>query len=87
MQRSKRRFGLTAAMVIAAGAGLSGGEARAQAPSNLPFSSIYRRPTISPYNQISNFAMNPMQFQKVYQQMVVPQMQQQQQLLPHQQLI
>ena len=54
------------------------GPAEAQ-QANLPFSSIYRRPTISPYNQIANFSQNPMQNQNVYQQMVLPQMQQQQQ--------
>jgi hypothetical protein len=50
-----------------------------QGQGNLPFSTIYRRPTISPYNQIGNYAQNPLQFQNVYQQMVVPQLQQQQQ--------
>ena len=42
-------------------------------------SSVYRRPVISPYNQIANFAQNPLQNQNVYQQLVVPQLQQQQQ--------
>jgi hypothetical protein len=49
--------------------------------AQLPFSSIYSRPAISPYNQISNYAANPQQFQNVYQQMVLPQLQQQQQQL------
>ena len=46
---------------------------------NTPFSQTYRRPAISPYNQISNYAQNPQMFQNVYQQMVMPQLEQQQQ--------
>ena len=79
------------AITVAAGMCGTGAEAQTgrrtyaagpQAPGNpggLPFSSVYRRPTISPYNQLSNFAMNPMQNQNVYQQMVLPLVQQQQQ--------
>ena len=60
----------------------TGGVAAAQqGQGNLPFSSIYRRPTISPYNQIANFAQNPLQSQNIYQQLVVPQQQQQQQMI------
>lgn len=55
--------------------------AYAQGNGQLPFSNYYSRPTISPYNQISNYAANPQQFQNVYQQMVLPQLQQQQQQL------
>ena len=55
-----------------------GGLALAQ-QANLPFSSTYRRPAISPFNQISNFSNNPLQSQNIYQQLVVPQLQQQQQ--------
>lgn len=44
-----------------------------------PFSQTYRRPALSPYNQISNYAQNPQLFQNVYQQMVLPQVEQQQQ--------
>lgn len=46
-----------------------------------PFSQTYRRPAISPYNQISNYAQNPQMFQNVYQQMVMPQLEQQQQMI------
>jgi hypothetical protein len=50
-----------------------------QGQGNLPFTSVYRRPAISAYNQISNFSNNPQQSQNIYQQLVVPQLQQQQQ--------
>jgi len=67
-------------MAIGAAAAASAGTALAQqGQGNLPFSSVYRRPVISPYNQIANFAQNPLQNQNVYQQLVVPQLQQQQQ--------
>jgi len=60
----------------------AGGEAAAQqGQGTLPFSSIYRRPSISPYNQIANFAQNPLQSPNIYQQLVVPQQQQQQQMI------
>ena len=78
--------GLTAALVsalaeaqggraaFAAGAQGGGGNS-----GTLPFNSIYRRPALSPYQQLYNFADNPLQNQNVYQQMVMPQLQQQQQ--------
>ena len=44
-----------------------------------PFESIYRRPAVSPMNNLTNFATNPMAQGNIYQQLVVPQMQQQQQ--------
>ena len=44
-----------------------------------PFSSTYRRPAISAYQQLSNFANNPQASGNIYQQMVVPLQQQQQQ--------
>lgn len=82
MNRALRTMMRAAVLGIGCVAAASAGTATAQqGPGNLPFSTIYRRPTISPYNQISNFSQNPMQFQNVYQQMVVPQLQQQQQQL------
>ena len=69
----------TAVAIGCAAAALAGTAMAQQGQGNLPFSSVYRRPTISPYNQIANFSQNPMQNQNVYQQMVLPQMQQQQQ--------
>lgn len=44
-----------------------------------PFESIYRRPTVSPYQQLSNFANNPQAAPNIYQQMVQPLQQQQEQ--------
>ena len=45
----------------------------------LPFANNYRRPTVSPYMQLQQQGYNPMQTQNVYQTMVQPQVQQQQQ--------
>jgi hypothetical protein len=46
----------------------------------LPFSnSSYRRPAVSPYLQLQQQGTNPLQAQNVYQTMVQPQIQQQQQ--------
>jgi hypothetical protein len=61
--------------------GRGGYTAGAQAPSNttLPFNSIYRRPTVSPYMQLQQQGLNPLQNQNIYQTMVQPQVQQQQQ--------
>lgn len=59
--------------------GLSAGEVNAQAPGSKPFEDIYRRPNISAYNQISNFSNNPLQSANIYQQLVVPQQQQERQ--------
>jgi hypothetical protein len=57
-------------MAIGAVAAASAGTALAQqGQNNLPFSSVYRRPVISPYNQIANFSQNP-QLQQQQQQLV-----------------
>ena len=45
----------------------------------LPFSNNYRRPAVSPYMQLQQNGYNPMQTQNIYQTMVQPQMQQEQQ--------
>jgi hypothetical protein len=67
-------------MAIGAVAAASAGTALAQqGPGNLPFSTIYRRPTVSPYIQLQQQGMNPLQNQNVYQTLVQPQLQQQQQ--------
>jgi len=67
---------LAAGMLAAAWA--AGGEAGAQGPSQLPFQDIYRRPNVSPYVQMQQMGTNPLQAQSIYQQQVLPQMQQQQ---------
>jgi hypothetical protein len=53
--------------------------ANAQGPGQKPFENIYRRPNVSPYNQITNFANNPQAAGNLYQQIVVPQLEQQRQ--------
>ncbi len=76
---------MRAILVAAIGCGAAGvamaqqGQRGQRGQGSLPFSTVYRRPVISPYNQIANFAQNPLQNQNIYQQMVVPQLQQQQQ--------
>ena len=72
------RVTLRAAVMVGIGWGAAG-VASAQAPSNLPFSTVYRRPTVSPYIQLQQQGMNPLQNQNVYQTLVQPQLQQQQQ--------
>ena len=77
-----QRRAVMRAMVMAIGAvaAASAGTALAQqGQGNLPFSQIYRRPTVSPYIQLQQQGMNPLQNQNVYQTMVQPQLQQQQQ--------
>jgi hypothetical protein len=59
--------------------GLAAGEANAQDPGAKPFENIYRRPAVSPYNQISNFSQNPQMAGNIYQQIVLPQQQQERQ--------
>ena len=67
-------------MAIGAVAAASAGTALAQqGQGNLPFSTVYRRPTVSPYMQMSQQGLNPMQGQSAYQLLVQPQLQQQQQ--------
>ena len=67
----------TAAVVI--GSLVATGDCVAQRPSSQPFQNTYRRPTVSPYMQLQQQGMNPLQNQNIYQTMVQPQMQQQQQ--------
>ncbi len=78
----KTRNGLTQRLLIAsfiAFAGWAAGEAKAQAPGGKPFEDIYRRPAVSPYNQITNFSQNPQMAGNIYQQIIMPQQQQEQQ--------
>ncbi len=58
---------------------LVGSLASAQGPGSKPFENIYRRPNVSAYNQLSNFANNPQVSGNIYQQFVQPLQQQQQQ--------
>ena len=65
-------LGMLAAAVLATPAVAQGGR-------DLPFSSTYRRPTVSPYMQLQQQGFNPLQQQNIYQTLVQPQVQQQQQ--------
>jgi hypothetical protein len=73
--------GLAVATAIACGWVATTGSASAQGPGQKPFQDIYRRPAVSPYNQISNFGNNPQMAGNIYQQIVMPQQQQQRQQL------
>jgi len=76
------RIGIIQRCLLAGGmavCGLAVGQANAQGPGQKPFENIYRRPAVSPYNQISNFSNNPQQSANIYQQLVVPQMEQERQ--------
>jgi hypothetical protein len=72
--------GLAIAAAVACGC-LAAGEARAQGPGGKPFENIYRRPDVSPYLQMQQQGMNPLQNQNIYQTLVQPQLQQQNQQL------
>jgi Ca2+-dependent lipid-binding protein len=67
---------IAAAALLVAGLAAT---AEAQGPGSKPFQDIYRRPTVSPYLQLQQQGMNPLQNQNIYQTMVQPQIQQQQQ--------
>ena len=67
-------------LTVATVAGLwVAGAAEAQNNGQPPFASSYRRPVVSPYNNLYNFSNNPLQAQQMYQQIVVPQLEQQRQ--------
>lgn len=44
----------------------------AQGPGALPFSNVYRRPSTSRYQNMANFANNPLASSNIYQSMVQP---------------
>ena len=67
---------ITAAALLAIALSATG---EAQSPGSKPFQDTYRRPTVSPYLQLQQQGMNPLQNQNIYQTMVQPQVQQQQQ--------
>ncbi|MFM7136452.1 MAG: hypothetical protein ACKO1M_05200 [Planctomycetota bacterium] len=67
---------IAAAALLVVGLAAAG---QAQAPGQKPFQDTYRRPTVSPYLQLQQQGMNPLQNQNIYQTMVQPQLQQQQQ--------
>ena len=67
----------TAAVVI--GSLVAAGDCVAQSPNNKPFQNTYRRPNLSPYNQLTQQNMNPQQGQTIYQTAIQPQLEQQRQ--------
>lgn len=59
----------------------AGAQAGGNGGGQQPFQNTYRRPAVSAYNQLSNFANNPQVAGNIYQQFVMPlQAQQQQQV-------
>ena len=81
-----KRCGHVAAMALMLVVG-GAGSALAQGGRDaaLPFANTYRRPSVSPYNNLATFSNNPQVAGSIYQQMVLPQQQQQQQLTQLQQ--
>jgi hypothetical protein len=75
----RTNFGMLMSMTVASVVAMGAATAVAQQGRELPFSTQYRRPAISPYNQLNTFGSNPLLMQNVYQQQIQPQMQQQQQ--------
>jgi hypothetical protein len=59
----------------------AGPRSSGQPGGSTPFANTYRRPAVSPYMQLQQQGYNPLQQQNIYQTMVQPQMQQQQQLI------
>jgi hypothetical protein len=58
----------------------SAGKSGPSGGGELPFSNnVYRRPAISPYNQLQQNGYNPIATQNIYQQQIQPQIQLQQQ--------
>jgi hypothetical protein len=70
---------MRAMLVAAVSCGAAGVVMAQQGQGGTPFSGIYRRPSVSPYQQLSNFSNNPQAAGTLYQQLVQPLQQQQQQ--------
>ncbi len=77
MKRNPQRC--LAAVAVLMGGLVGANQCSAQRPSNRPFENTYRRPNVSPYMQLQQQGLNPLQNQNIYQTMVQPQVQQQQQ--------
>ena len=75
--QNQRLIAITVALAL--GGAIWVGQSQAQGPGNKPFESTYRRPSVSPYNKLTQQGMNPLQNQTIYQTSVQPQMQQQRQ--------
>lgn len=73
--------GLAILAIMAAATAASAGSALAQGagPGTLPFSNTYRRPVVNPYVNMVTFGANPAAAGNIYQQLVRPMQDQQQQ--------
>jgi hypothetical protein len=69
--------GLWTAAVLAAACLAAPAVAVAQGPGSLPFSSTYRRPSVSPFQRLAQFNQNPLTNQNTYQTLVQPAVEQQ----------
>ena len=77
IQRRQMVRSLAITAVAVCGGMIATDYAAAQGPGRKPFESTYRRPAVSPYNQISNFSNNPQASANIYSQLVQPQQEQQ----------
>lgn len=93
MRRQTRMWAVVAVMAVGGGLGVAG-KAAAQGNGKLPFSNIYSRPAVSPYTLLASQAaqgnggginnMTGAQQPLIYQQIIQPQLQQQQQVIDQQ---
>ena len=93
MRRQTRMWAVVAVMALGGSLGVAG-TAAAQGNGKLPFSNIYSRPAVSPYTLLASQAaqgnggginnMTGAQQPLVYQQIIQPQLQQQQQVIDQQ---
>jgi len=93
MRRQTRMWAVVAVMAVGGSLGVAG-TAAAQGNGKLPFSNIYSRPAVSPYTLLSSQAaqgnggginnMTGAQQPLIYQQIIQPQLQQQQQVIEQQ---
>ena len=93
MRRQTRMWAVVAVMALGGSLGVAG-TAAAQGNGKLPFSNIYSRPAVSPYTLLSSQAaqgnggginnMTGAQQPLIYQQIIQPQLQQQQQVIDQQ---
>ena len=93
MRRQTRMWAVVAVMAVGGSLGVAG-KAAAQGNGKLPFSNIYSRPAVSPYTLLASQAaqgnggginnMTGAQQPLIYQQIIQPQLQQQQQVIDQQ---
>ena len=93
MRRQTRMWAVVAVMALGGSLGVAG-KAAAQGNGKLPFSNIYSRPALSPYTLLASQAaqgnggginnMTGAQQPLIYQQIIQPQLQQQQQVIDQQ---